>query len=73
VERGYGHSTNESEDTGHDLVDAGLGEPWDLDHTDDRTGYRGPAHSSHNREAGARRGNERFLDGRRLTPRLRFS
>ena len=31
-----------------------VGESWDLDHTGDRSGFLGPAHSSCNRSAGAR-------------------
>jgi len=31
-------------------------DPWDLDHTDDGRGYRGPAHRRCNQMAGARNG-----------------
>jgi hypothetical protein len=33
------------------------GQPWDLDHTDDRRGYLGAAHRFCNRSAGARKRN----------------
>lgn len=32
----------------------GPGEPWHLDHTDDRTGYRGPSHARCNVSAGGK-------------------
>lgn len=32
------------------------GTPWHLDHTPDRTGYRGPAHKRCNEEDGGRKG-----------------
>jgi hypothetical protein len=35
------------------------GQPWDLDHSDDRATYLGPAHRRCNRSAGGRKGNAR--------------
>ncbi|CAG6392763.1 hypothetical protein NMG29_06595 [Streptomyces cocklensis] len=51
---------------GHPML---KGQALDLDHTADRTGYRGFAHASCNRRDGARRGNAR----RRRSASLRTS
>lgn len=40
-------------------------EPWHLDHTPDRTAYRGIAHPACNRSDGARRGAQRSRKPRR--------
>jgi hypothetical protein len=73
-ERGYGWAHQKERLRVEPLVDSGRatcsrcaepiipGQPWDLDHFDDRSGYRGPAHRSCNRAAGAAKGNrERVL------------
>ncbi len=41
----------------------GLGDLWDLDHTDDRRGYLGPAHRSCNRRKAARKKNRMYPRG----------
>lgn len=69
--RGYGWRHQQARAAVRPLVESGgaacsrcgrlirPGEPWDLDHTDDRSGYRGPAHRFCNRSAGARKANAR--------------
>jgi Recombination endonuclease VII. len=65
--RGYGHRHQQLRRAllpyayGQDCPHCGLtmtpGQALDLDHTDDRRGYRGMAHASCNRRAGALKGN----------------
>ena len=43
--------------------------PWDLDHTEDRTGWRGPAHRSCNRSAGGTKGAQATNERRAMTTR----
>lgn len=76
VERGYGYEHRRRRASLRLLVEAGhatcsrCGHPiwpgakWDLDHTDDRTGYAGPAHARCNRRAGGRKG-ARVTNGRK--------
>jgi hypothetical protein len=45
------------------------GELWDLDHDDNRTTYRGPAHRSCNRAAGARNAARKTNTARAFTVR----
>lgn len=64
AERGYGAAHRRERQAAARLVAYGLafcsrcgswiqpGTAWDLDHTDDRLGYAGPAHASCNRRAG---------------------
>lgn len=65
-QRGYGRGHKAERARWAPQVDAGRvdcarchepiepGRPWDLGHTDDRTGWTGPEHRSCNRVAGAR-------------------
>lgn len=71
AERGYGAAHRRERLKWKPIVDAGgatcclcgfgidPGTPWHLDHTPDRTAYRGPAHASCNIRDGAKRGNQR--------------
>jgi hypothetical protein len=66
--RGYGTAHQRERARWRPKVDAGLvdcarcgqplepGRPWDLGHTDDRTGWSGPEHLTCNRRRGGRNG-----------------
>ena len=65
--RGYGYAHRQLRLQYAPLVKAGMvtccrcgewiqpSEPWDLDHSEDRTAYLGPSHQHCNRSAGARK------------------
>jgi hypothetical protein len=67
ADRGYGGEHQRLRKEWRDRVDASAvlcarckrlilpGQPWDLDHTDDRAGYLGPSHARCNRAAAGRR------------------
>lgn len=67
-QRGYGLRHKQVRASWVPKVDAGVvdcarcgeriepGRPWDLGHTEDRSGYTGPEHRTCNRRAGARNG-----------------
>lgn len=86
TQRGYGAAHQAERKRWSAAVEQGLvrccrcsrlilpGMAWDLDHTDDRTGYHGPAHRSCNRSAGARKGNRlRRLAGQQRATQRRMS
>jgi hypothetical protein len=66
--RGYGNAHQQMRKRINAQVQRGLvcctrcgrwiapGTPWDLDHSDDRNGYRGASHATCNRSAGGRIG-----------------
>lgn len=66
--RGYGHEHQQLRERWRPKVEAGLvgcprchkpilqDQPWQLGHTDDRTGYNGPEHRYCNEAAGGRNG-----------------
>lgn len=68
TERGYGHAHQRERERWRPKVEAGLvdcarckrpilaGQPWQLGHTDDRTGWSGPEHPKCNLSAGGRNG-----------------
>lgn len=80
--RGYGHAHQKLRAQWVPLVATGevdcalcqdpieVDQKWDLDHTEDRTGYRGPAHSSCNRQEGAIRGNRGRRARRATSPEV---
>jgi hypothetical protein len=67
TERGYDARHRQLREAWRPLVEAGdvdcarchepilPGDPWDLGHTDDRTGWTGPEHRAHNRATNKKR------------------